>query len=259
VRSSLVTPSPCSSRSPVPSPRSPRVEAFGLSHPGLVRPTNEDAFLVAPDPGLFVVADGVGGNAAGEVASRLAVDTLQAVFERPHQPGLPLLVAAVQHANARVYTAAHEDRSLSGMATTLTALLVLGETIALAHVGDSRAYLLRGQRLAQLTDDHLLVNELLRIGHITQSEAETSTVRHIITRAVGADERIDVDARLLAVEPGDTLVLASDGLHGVVGDEDIMGLLRVERDLERAAAQLVERANDGGGPDNTTVVLVRIG
>jgi len=259
VSSSLVTSSLRSSTSPMRAPRSPRVEAFGLSHPGIVRTTNEDAFLVAPDVGLFAVADGVGGNAAGEVASRMAVDTLLAALENLHRPALAHLVSAVEHANARVYSAACADRSLAGMATTLTALLVLGETIALAHVGDSRAYRLRARHLEQLSDDHTLVNALLRAGAITEEEAATSEKRNIISRAVGAEEQVEVDARLLAVEPGDTLVLASDGLHGVVSDEDIVAILRGEPDLTRAAVRLIERANDGGGPDNVTVVLVRIG
>jgi protein phosphatase len=189
----------------------------------------------------------------------MAVTTLKAALKDTHRPSLPLLVSAVEHANARVYAAACADRARAGMATTLTALLVLGETIALAHVGDSRAYRLRARHLEQLSDDHLLVNELLRAGVMTQREAEMSEKRNIITRAVGAEETVEVDARLLAVEPGDTLLLASDGLHGVVSNEDIVAILRGERDLTRAAVQLIERANDGGGPDNITVVLVRIG
>jgi serine/threonine protein phosphatase PrpC len=257
--SSLVTPSLRSSTSPVRAPRPPRVEAFGLSHPGLIRLTNEDAFIVVPDVGLFAVCDGLGGNAAGEVASRMAVDTLLAALKNAHWPVPAHLVSAVEHANARVYAAACADPSRSGMATTLTALLVLGETIALAHVGDSRAYRLRARHLEQLTDDHLLVNELLRAGVMTEHEAATSEKRNMITRAVGAEENVEVDARLLAAEPGDTLMLASDGLHGVVSHEDIVAILRGEHDLTRAAVQLIERANDRGGPDNTTVVLVRIG
>ena len=257
--SSLVTPSLRSSASPLRSPHSPRIEAFGLSHPGLLRSTNEDAFLVAPDVGLFIVCDGVGGHAAGEVASRMAVDTLLAALENLHRPALAHLVCAVEHANARVYSAACADRSLAGMATTLTALLVLGETVALAHVGDSRAYRLRARHLEQLSEDHTLVNALLRAGAITEHEAATSEKRNIISRAVGAEETVEVDARLLAAEPGDTLMLASDGLHGVLRDEGILAILRGERDLTRAAVQLIERANDGGGPDNTTVVLIRIG
>jgi serine/threonine protein phosphatase PrpC len=257
--SSLVTPSPCSSTLPLRALRSLRVEAFGVSHPGLLRSTNEDAFLVAPDVGLFIVCDGVGGNAAGEVASRMAVDTLQAALENIHRPALAHLVSAVEHANARVYAASCADRTRAGMATTLTALLVLGETIALAHVGDSRAYRLRARHLEQLSEDHTLVNMLLRAGVMTQREAETSEKRNMITRAIGAEEKVDIHTRLLAPEPGDTLMLASDGLHGVVSNEDIVAILRRERDLTRAAVQLIERANDGGGPDNTTVVLIRIG
>jgi len=247
------------------------MEAFGLSHPGRVRRGNEDAYVVLPSLGLFVVADGMGGAAAGEVASRLAVDTVRAVFEdpdltwprgladRPADTGLPLLVSGVEHANARVRAAASGDHSLAGMGTTFTGILVLEDRLAVAHVGDSRAYLLRGGRLDQLTHDHTLVNELVDSGAMTREEAESSRLRNILSRALGGEERVVVDGRLVAAKAGDTLLLASDGLHGVVRDRDIAAVLLGERDLTRAATKLVERANDAGGPDNVTVVLIRIG
>ncbi len=236
------------------------LDAFGLSHPGLCRATNEDAYAVLPRLGLFVVADGMGGAAAGEVASHLAVDTLVEMFEAPDAvPGMPLLVAAVECANACVHAVACADSTKQGMGTTLTALLVLQDRIAIAHVGDSRAYHLHGWRLHQATDDHTLVGELLRTGLLTPEDAASSEHRHLVMRAVGVDEEVNVDARFLAVEPGDTLLLTSDGVHGVVGDDDIAAILLSERDLTRAAERLIERANNAGGPDNATVVLVRVG
>ena len=247
------------------------MDAFGLSHPGIVRRGNEDAYVVLPSFGLYAVADGMGGAAAGEIASRLAIDTVRAVFEDPDLTwpcgfapppptrDLPLLVAGLEHANARVHAAAQADPSKAGMGTTFTGILVLEDRIAVGHVGDSRAYLLRGQSLQQLTRDHTLVNHFIDIGTMTLEEAERSPLRHIMSRAVGADECVEVDRRLVAAEAGDTLLLASDGLHGVVSDADIAAVLLSQRDLTRAATDLVERANDAGGPDNITVVLVRIG
>jgi serine/threonine protein phosphatase PrpC len=246
----------------------PRVEAFGLSDPGLVRDTNEDCYAVVPTLGYFAVADGVGGHAAGEVASRMAIDAVQSVLEEPTVPwpegagaataAMHRLAGGVEYANACVHTAAREH-GRRGMGTTFTGLLLLDDEAALAHVGDSRVYLLRGRRLEQLTEDHTLVQAYIRAGILTREEAAASPIRNIISRAVGAKEVVAVDAHLVAVEPGDMFLLASDGLHGVVEDETIAAVLLREPDITRAAAQLVERANDAGGPDNTTVVLVRVG
>jgi protein phosphatase len=250
-------------RSPVPliaHPRLRRPEAFGLTHRGLVRAVNEDAYLVDASLGLFAVADGVGGCAAGDVASRLALDTLRTVVGDPTLPGAAglRLVAATEDANTRVRAAARADRAWDGMATTLTAMLVRGNAAGIAHVGDTRAYRLRGRRLDQLTDDHTLLAAYVQAGAMTAEEAAVSELRHVIMRAVGADETVEVDTRLVAIEPGDTFLLCSDGLHGIVSDEEIAGVLLAKPDLTAAAAELVERANDSGGPDNVTVVLARI-
>ena len=254
----------------VSRPHPPQLEAFGVSHPGIVRRHNEDTYLVRHATGLFVVADGMGGAAAGEVASRMAVEAVAAFIADPDitwptgsaprapAPGLPLLIASVELANARVHAAATADRRKAGMGTTLIGALVLEGRVALAHVGDSRAYLLRGRRLDPLTEDHTIVNELLRAGVMMKEAAQTSEVRHVLSRAIGTEASVEVDARHVRVEAGDTLLLCSDGLHGVVGDEDITAILLAERDLTRAAARLVERANDAGGPDNITAVLIRI-
>jgi protein phosphatase len=248
-----------------------RLEAFGLSHTGAVRRGNEDACLVAAEVGLMAVADGMGGRAAGEVASRMTMDALRVAFENPDvtwpgamegrpapAPGLPRLVAAVERANARVHAAATSDAAKEGMGTTVTALLLLGNRAAIAHVGDSRLYRLQARRLECLTHDHTLVNEYVRAGAMSRAEADASPHRHVLSRAVGADSEVDVDCRHVAVEPGDTFLLATDGLHGVVADEGIAKILCAEPDLTRAATRLVEAALDGGGPDNVTVVLCRV-
>ena len=256
---------------PGSGPRLRHLDAFGLSDPGLRRAANEDSFAVLHDLGLYLVADGMGGHAAGEVASRLAVEAMLAVFQDPdvtlpygiaqRRPtaGLPLLRAGVEYANARVHSASLADAAQAGMGTTLAALLVLGDSVALAHVGDSRVYGLRGRRFQQLTTDHTLTNALLHAGIISREEAETSEVQHVLARSIGTEPAVDVDARLVAAQPGDTFLVCSDGLHGVVDDETMAAILLRERDLAAAATRLVERANALGGPNNVTVVLVRIG
>jgi protein phosphatase len=213
----------------------------------------------------------MGGAAAGEVASRMTVDAVRHAFEEidvtwpgameqlpAPGPGLPRLVAAVERANTRVHAAARADQSKAGMGTTFTGVLVMGDRLGLAHVGDSRVYRLRDGRLARLTHDHSLVEESVRRGLITPEEAERSPHKHVITRAIGTDETVQVDRRLMAIEPGDVFLLATDGLHGVVGDDDIAAILQVERDITCAATRLVEATLDGGAPDNVTVVLLRI-
>lgn len=250
--------------------QAPRVEAFGLSDMGVRRTTNEDSFAVLPDLDLFMVADGMGGAAAGEVASRMAIDAVSAMFQdpditwprgltqRPPTAGLTLLAAGIEYANARVHAAAVTDPSLAGMGTTIAALLVRGDTAVLAHVGDSRIYGLRGRRIEQLTTDHTLTNALVQAGVLTQADAATSEVRHMLSRAIGTDAEVEVDVRVVGVHPGDTFLLATDGLHGVADDETIAAILLREQDLTAAAARLIERANELGGPDNTSVVLVRV-
>ena len=239
--------------------RAQAVQAFGLSDVGLVRSGNEDSYAVVPGLGFFAVADGVGGHAAGEVASRMAIDAVRSALEGPaREAGLHGLARSVEHANALVHAAA-QKKGHRGMGTTFTGVLVQEGRACLAHAGDSRAYLLRGRRLTQLTQDHTLVAALVQAGMMTPEEAAVSPDRNVITIALGSEEEVDVDTRVLAVEPGDTLLLCSDGLHGVVSDEDIAAVLLRERDLGRAAAELVGRANDEGGPDNVTVVLVRVG
>jgi serine/threonine protein phosphatase PrpC len=249
----------------------PRVEAFGLSHAGRVRATNEDAYAIVPEIGFYGVADGVGGRAAGEVASRLAIDTVRkalgdpdatlpvGITKRPRASGLPLLVSAVERANALIRATAHGDRSKLGMSTTFTGVLVLCDRIAIAHVGDSRAYRFHQRRLEQLTEDHTLVAAYVRAGIIKPEDATASPYSHVITRALGPDDQVEVDNCLAAAEPGDTFLLCSDGLHGVLQDAAIAAVLLAEPDLTRAAARLVEQALDAGGPDNITAVLIRIG
>jgi protein phosphatase len=249
----------------------PRTVAVAFSEAGLVRPGNEDAFLAAADLGVYAVADGMGGAACGEVAARMTVDAVRAAVEDPNATwpsgsrgappagsGLPLLVAGVERANARVHAAAAADRAKAGMGSTFTGILFFDGGAAIAHVGDSRAWRLRAGRLESLTVDHTLVREAVDGGEMTPEEARTSKYRHVITRAIGTHPAIKVDRALLDVEAGDVYLLATDGLHGVVGDDEIAAILQAEPDLHRAASHLMVATFDAGAPDNVTLVLLRV-
>ena len=221
------------------------------SDTGKKRRRNEDSYVVAPP--LFAVADGMGGAQAGEVASKLAA---AAVEEGDgSSAGEERVVELIQEANRRVYERASADPATSGMGTTMTVALVEDEVVTIGHVGDSRAYLVRDGRLEQLTEDHSLVNELLKSGKLSPQEAVTHPQRSVITRAVGTDADVDVDAFAVDALEGDVFLLCSDGLTDMVGDEDILDLVeRYHDDLDRVAKSLVSAANRGGGEDNITVI-----
>jgi PPM family protein phosphatase len=226
------------------------------SDTGRRRRRNEDNYVVAPP--LFAVADGMGGAQAGEVASRLAASALEGEGSDGLQ-GLERIDALIQEANRRIYDRASTDPAASGMGTTMTVALVEGMTVALGHVGDSRAYLVRGEQMEQLTDDHSLVNELLKSGRLSEEEAHVHPQRSVITRAVGTDPDVDVDGFSIEAEEGDVFLLCSDGLTDMVEDEEILELVHEHRDdLEKAVKALVSAANRGGGEDNITAVAFRI-
>ena len=223
---------------------------------GRKRRRNEDAYVAAPP--LFAVADGMGGAQAGEVASRLAAAALEDVDSRGLS-GRERVTSLIAEANRRVYERSSTDPAASGMGTTMTVALVEGGVVTIGHVGDSRAYLVRDGRMEQLTEDHSLVNELMKSGKLSQEEAETHPQRSVITRALGTDPDVDVDAFAIDAQAGDVFLLCSDGLTTMVGDEDILELLeRHHDDLDRAAKSLVSAANRGGGEDNITVVAFTI-
>jgi serine/threonine protein phosphatase PrpC len=225
------------------------------SDTGRKRRRNEDSYVC--EPPLFAVADGMGGAQAGEVASRLAAGTLR----EASSDGTPeeRVVALIQEANRRVYQEAGEDATRRGMGTTVTAALALDDRIVIGHVGDSRAYRIRGGELEQLTEDHSLVAELVRSGKLSPEEAENHPQRSVITRALGTDPDVDVDVFATDTESGDVYMLCSDGLSGMVDDEAILQLVERNRaDLDAAAQALVGAANRGGGEDNITVVLFEI-
>jgi protein phosphatase len=226
------------------------------SDTGRRRRRNEDNYVVAPP--LFAVADGMGGAQAGEVASQLAASALEA-GDSDGLDGTARIDALIQEANRRIYDRASTDPSASGMGTTMTVALVEGMTVAIGHVGDSRAYLVRGEQMEQLTDDHSLVNELVKSGKLSAEEAHVHPQRSVITRAVGTDPDVDVDGFTIEAEEGDVFLICSDGLSDMVEDEEILELLHRHRDdLDKAVKALVGAANRGGGEDNITAVAFQI-
>ncbi|SMB94658.1 protein phosphatase [Thermanaeromonas toyohensis ToBE] len=232
------------------------MRAEALTHTGLIRPDNEDAFLVDTEKGLLAVADGMGGHQAGEVASFLALRALaEKLKEELVEDPLAKLLAAVHFANEVVYRSACQSPELSGMGTTLTAAWVVGSQAFLAHVGDSRAYLFRGGRLEVLTHDHSYVGELVRSGDLTVEQARLHPHRNILTRALGTEAEVIVDTRVVGLHTGDRLLLCTDGLPEVVKDEEIAEVLSSRTGLKEAVQSLVRLALERGGPDNVTVVL----
>jgi PPM family protein phosphatase len=235
-----------------------RLVATGRSDVGKVRKGNEDALLVRDS--VYAVADGMGGHLAGEVASATALEPIEELDGRIFQDNSAAVTAlrdAVVAANDRVSQLAIENPDYRGMGTTLTAALVEGRRLHVAHVGDSRAYLLRDGHFSQLTDDHTLVQHLVDEGQITREEAARHPQRSVITRAIGVSHDVDVDSMSLELQAGDQLLLCSDGLSGVVEDEDIARTLAEVADPDDAVDALIDLANGAGGPDNITVLLLR--
>lgn len=237
-----------------------RLRSAASTDVGRRRRANEDCFAIVSELGLYLVADGMGGHSAGQVASRLAVESAVAALgdlESATATPTERLRIAVAAANRAIFTTAQEKSELTGMGTTLVALLAGGQRIALAHVGDSRAYLVRGGRIRQLTDDHSLVAELVRRHEISAQDALMHPQRHVLTRALGVRRRVEVDLIEMALAGGDVLVLCSDGLTGPVRDEEIANEVGRSHDLEEVCGRLVDLANSRGGDDNITVVCVR--
>ena len=251
-----------------------RIVSGGVSDVGRVRPNNEDCYRIIAPLNLFVLSDGMGGEAHGEVASALAVETVvKHCLEAENNPAAPVfgetragwsdktkrLSSAVHLANKKIFQSAKEHPDQRGMGATLTAAWIDGSKLSIAHVGDSRAYLLRSGALQQLTSDHSLVAEQVRQGILTPAEAEESEMQSVLIRALGAEPDIAVDAEDLALFARDVLLLCSDGLTRMVTEPEIAGTLQAETDPDQAAAKLVELANDRGGSDNITVLIVRAG
>jgi protein phosphatase len=231
------------------------VEFADITNTGRVRRNNEDSYIV--EPPLFVLADGMGGAQAGEVASRLTIEAF-APFPATGGPE-DRLRGAISEANRRVVERGRNDPKTAGMGSTVTAALVDGEFVAFGHVGDSRAYLLRRGRFDQISRDHSLVGELVRQGRITVEEAGSHPQRSVITRALGATDEVDVDTWRIEAEDGDLYLLCSDGLTDMIDDATIAATVKQDLPLEAILDQLVKQALDAGGDDNVTVVAFRVG
>jgi serine/threonine protein phosphatase PrpC len=245
------------------------IRSAGKSDVGRVREQNEDSFLVVDDLGLFVVADGMGGHLGGQMASSLAVKTIGEVIGNrrdeivkgatvnplENAPVPRILADAVRAACAAIYDTAQNDPELQGMGTTVTAMMALQGRAFIAHVGDSRCYLQRGERVVQITDDHSLVNEQIKAGLITREQARSSRLKNIITRSVGFERDVAVDTFALPLQPNDRFLLCSDGLANFVDDTEI-GLALAGMPIVDVPGKLIDLANERGGDDNITVVCL---
>jgi serine/threonine protein phosphatase PrpC len=240
---------------------------MGQTDAGQRRQNNEDAFAVVPDIGLAILADGMGGHQAGEVASAMAIDIIKRSLTARLAQGLRKTAGATPEANAvgealelangAIVEAAAANRSYAGMGSTAVVALFHADRVTVGHVGDSRLYRLRAGQLTQLTEDHSMVQELVRRGFLTPEQARSSEQKNIITRALGVDATVQPDVQEHKVREGDLYLLCSDGLHDMVPDRRIEALLRAENQPAAAARQLIAEANARGGEDNVTVVLTR--
>ncbi|OGR08114.1 MAG: serine/threonine protein phosphatase [Deltaproteobacteria bacterium RIFOXYB12_FULL_58_9] len=249
-----------------------RIRYAGSTHVGMKRSHNEDNFFLLAEENLYIVADGMGGHASGEVASQIAVETLANFFidtSRDKEITWPFkedrslsydenrLVTGVKLANRRVFETAQSDQRYHGMGTTLVSLVCGQSGAYMSHVGDSRGYLLRGDKIEQLSEDHSLLNDYLKVHKLTADEIEHFPHKNVIVRALGMKEVVVVDVFRLDPKPNDIYLLCSDGLSGMVTDPEICRVVKEGgKDLEKACQSLIATANANGGADNITVVLV---
>lgn len=234
------------------------IESFGLTNPGCVRKNNEDYYILAPEAGLYVVADGMGGAQAGEHASKLAAETVLEMVLRTETPGAETLLRAFEEANRQVLQAASTDVSLEGMGTTLVAVLDSSEGLLVASVGDSRAYIYENDELLIVTEDQTWVHEVGRRLGLDEATLKTHPMRHVLTMAIGVSSQLRVHTYALKPLPGTQILLCSDGLHGVVSEDIIFEALSTPGELEEKCRFLIQSAREAGGPDNITTVLLRM-
>jgi protein phosphatase len=250
-----------------------RVRFAGDTNVGLTRAHNEDALHLPVDERLAIVADGMGGHASGEVAARMAVETVVEYFKETaeeqiltwpfkvdRQGGADImrLVTAIKLANVKIHEQAQRDPSCKGMGTTIVSALFLDDRVVIGHVGDSRFYRVRDGAIKLITEDHSLINDYIKMKRMTADEAAAWPHKNVIVRALGMKESVQVDVHTEQPRLGDCYVLCSDGLSGMLDDDDILRIVERERDLDDAAEQLIAAANAAGGKDNITVVLARI-
>lgn len=252
---------------------SPKVVAVGETNVGRKRTHNEDSFDIVEESNLYLVADGMGGHASGEVASQLAIKTLREFYQAtdkdpdatwPYKMDKALgyeqnrLATGIKLANLRIHQSAQDDPQYRGMGTTLVACVAIHEGILIGHVGDSRVYRVRDGQMSQLTEDHSLLNDYIKMRRLSQDEIANFPHKNVIVRALGMKQTVKVDTALDKPEPGDRYILCSDGLAGPASDEEIHEVAIAEQDPKAACEKLIAKANDNGGPDNITVVILDI-
>ncbi|HHU32221.1 MAG: Stp1/IreP family PP2C-type Ser/Thr phosphatase [Zhaonellaceae bacterium] len=233
------------------------MRAVARSETGLVRKTNEDSFLCDKERGLFIVADGMGGHLAGEVASKLAIEAVANHLQLDGSDPLLKLKDAVEYANQVIYNNSQGDRNHKGMGTTLTLALFADGKLYIAHVGDSRVYLIRNQEITLLTQDHSYVGELVRSGGITEEQALTHPQRNVLLRAVGTSPTIDIDLLEVNLLPNDLILLCTDGLTNHISEDKILELILATQDLNQALDKMMELAYNKGANDNVTILLTQ--
>jgi len=247
-----------------------KIEAYGISNVGMKRSQNEDNYLINDAIQLYVVADGMGGHLGGEFASRMAVSTIEEVIERFENPDATQIHGinseeaiygerlrfAISEASRRIYEQGLYDESLKGMGTTAVAVMINEEKAYIAHVGDSRAYLLRKGNIEQITEDHSLVTEQLKAGILAAEEVKGHRLKNIITRSVGYQEEAESDLDILTLEVGDRILLCSDGLSNMLEETEILKIVEAYP-LKQACEKLIEAANQMGGDDNITTIIVQ--
>jgi protein phosphatase len=249
-----------------------RIEVAGETNVGMKRNHNEDNFAVLEESGLYIVADGMGGHASGEVASKMAIESLKEFFQAtasdpertwPYKMDRSKgyeenrLITGIKLANLRIYESAQRDPRQRGMGTTIVSLFAVEDGVYIAHVGDSRGYRLRDGKIEQLTEDHSLLNDYIKMKRLTPEEIANFPHKNVIVRALGMKDTVKVDTRFEQPRAQDTYLLCSDGLSGPVSDEEMLETVTTAPDLQTAASRLIQRANDNGGPDNITVILAR--
>ena len=252
-----------------------KITSCGITDVGQKRQNNEDNFLINDEINLYVVADGMGGHVGGEFASQIAVTTIEEVIQnvevdpeatRPDWGALGSAVAisgeklkyAIRLAGKRIFDRTNDEPELRGMGTTTVAMLFDQNKVFLAHVGDSRAYLIRGATVSQVTEDHSLVNEQIRLGLITREAARNHKLKNIITRSVGYQEDVEIDTIVRPVDKGDRFVLCSDGLSNLVDENEILDVVGANQSTEIAAQKLIDLANSRGGDDNITLIIAQV-
>ncbi|MFO0679984.1 MAG: Stp1/IreP family PP2C-type Ser/Thr phosphatase [Polyangiaceae bacterium] len=249
-----------------------RIEVAGETNVGMKRAHNEDNFSISEENGLYIVADGMGGHAMGEVASKIAVDSVKEFFvataddpertwpykmDRSKGYEENRLITGIKLANLRIYESAQRNPKARTMGTTIVSLFAVEDGVYIAHVGDSRAYRVRNHQIEQLTEDHSLLNDYIKMKRLTPEEIANFPHKNVIVRALGMKDTVKVDTRFEQPQHEDTYLMCSDGLSGPLSDQEILETIENAPDIKSAAARLIQRANENGGPDNITVVLGR--